>query len=112
MGMWATYSELHALGTGSSELSADHDLTTFSTALHNESQHPVACSAHSETVQQLVPQGFALGDGRETTVLDFGGVEGDTVLGEFETFLNERSEFADPSTLLAEDFLGVGGTDD
>lgn len=51
-------------------------------------------------------------DGGETTVLHLGSVEGHGVLGELEAFLDERGEFADAATLLAEDFLGVGCADD
>ena len=40
------------------------------------------------------------------------GVELKRVLGEFETFLDESSEFTDAATLLTKDFLGVGSTDD
>lgn len=108
----APYSEFHALRTSSTELARDDDLATLGTALHDESQHTVACSSHGQTVQQLVSEGFALGDGGETTVLNLGGVQGDAVLGELESLLDERGEFADSSTLLAQDFLSVCGSDD
>lgn len=107
-----SYSELHALRTGGTKLSADHDLTTLGTALHDESQDTVACSSHGQTVEKLVSEGLALSDGGETTVLDLGGVERDTVLGELESLLDEGGEFADSSSLLAKDFLGVCGSDD
>ena len=48
-----------------------------------------------------------MGDGRETTVLDLGGVEGDRVLWELEAFLDEGGELSDATPLLAENFLGV-----
>jgi len=51
-------------------------------------------------------------DCRETSVLDFGGIEGDAVLGELESLLDEGGEFSDSSSLLAEDFLCVCGSDD
>ena len=44
--------------------------------------------------------------------MDLCGVEGDGVLGEFESLLDEGCEFADSSTLLAQDFLGVSSPDD
>ena len=53
-----------------------------------------------------------MSNGRETTVLDFSGIEGDGVLGELEAFLDERCELADATPLLAEDFLGVCCADD
>jgi hypothetical protein len=51
-------------------------------------------------------------DGGETTILDLGGVEGDGVLGELESFLDQGGKFADSSSLLTENFLGVGCADD
>lgn len=106
------YSELHALRTGSSQLARDDNLTTLGTALHDESQDTVACSSYSEAIEEFVSEGFALSDGRKTTVLDLGGVEGDTVLGEFESLLDQRGEFTDATSLFAQDFLGVCGSDD
>ena len=40
------------------------------------------------------------------------GVKLERVLGELETLLDERGKFTDAATLLTEDLLGVGGTDD
>jgi hypothetical protein len=106
------YSKFHALGSSSSQLPANNDLTTLSTALHNESQNTVACSSYGKTIKQFVAEGLALCDGRETTVLDLGCVERDGVFWEFEALLDEGSEFANSSTLFAEDFLGVCCADD
>jgi hypothetical protein len=53
-----------------------------------------------------------LGDGGEATVLDLGSIEGDGVFRKLEPLLNEGGEFTDSSTLLAENFLGMGGADD
>jgi hypothetical protein len=53
-----------------------------------------------------------LSDGGETTVLDFGRVEGYAVFGEFEAFLDQGGQFADAAALFAEDFLGVCCSDD
>jgi len=44
--------------------------------------------------------------------LDLLGVEFQRVLREFETFLNESSEFTDATALLSKDLLSVGRTDD
>ena len=65
-----------------------------------------------KTTEQLVSERFALSDSRETTVLDLLGVKLKGVVGELETLLDERSELADAATLLTEDLLGVGSTDD
>jgi hypothetical protein len=107
-----TISELHALGTSSTQLSGNNNLTTLSTTLHDESEDAIACSANRQTVEELVSEGLALCDGGETTILDLGGVEGDGVLGELESFLDQGGKFANSSSLLTENFLGVGCADD
>ena len=84
-----SYSEFHALGSSSPQLPRNHHLTSLRATLHDETKHTVASSPHSQSVEQLVPERFALGDGRETAVLDLGGVQGDGVLGELEAFLDE-----------------------
>jgi hypothetical protein len=104
--------ELHGLGTGGTELAGDDNLATLGAALHDEAKDTIAGTTDGETVEQLVAEGLALGDGGQTTVLDLGGVEGDGVLGELEALLDERGELTDAAALLAEDLLGVGGADD
>lgn len=104
--------ELHGLGTGGAQLTGDDDLATLSAALHDEAQDTIAGATDGETVEELVAERLALGDGGQTTVLDLGGVERDGVLGELESLLDEGGELADAATLLTENLLGVGGTDD
>ena len=104
--------ELHALGTGSAKLAGDDHLATLGAALHDESEDTIAGSSDGQAVEELVPEGLALSDGGETTVLDLGGVEGDGVFGELEALLDEGGELTDPSSLLAENLLCVGGPDD
>lgn len=104
--------ELHGLGASSTELAGDDDLATLGAGLHDEAEDTVAGATDGETVEELVAEGLALGDGGETAVLDLGGVEGDGVLGELEALLDERGELADAAALLAENLLGVGGADD
>jgi hypothetical protein len=41
--------------------------------------------------------------------LDFFGVEFEGIFGEFESFLDEGSEFTNAAALLTEDFLSMGG---
>ena len=110
--MCKSYSELHGLGTGSPELSGHDNLTTLGTRLHDESEHTVACSPDSETVEELVPQALTLCNSGQTPVLDLGGVQRDAVLGELESLLDERGEFTDAASLLSEDFLSVCSADD
>jgi len=107
-----TVGELHALGTSSTKLSRNNNFTTLSTTLHDESEDTIASSSDSKTIEEFVSERLALGDGGETTVLDLGGVEGDGVFRKLEPLLDEGGEFADSSTLLAENFLGVGCADD
>jgi hypothetical protein len=107
-----TIGELHALGTSSTKLPGNDNFTTLSTALHDESKDTIASSANSKTVKQLVPEGFALCDGGETSVLHLGGVQGNGVLWKLESLLDEGGELADSSPLLAENFLGMGCADD
>ena len=44
--------------------------------------------------------------------MDLGRVEGDGVFGKFESLLDQGREFTNSSSLLAENFLGVGCADD
>jgi hypothetical protein len=44
--------------------------------------------------------------------LDLLGVELQRVLGELESLLDQRLEFTNSSSLVTEDFLGVGSSDD
>lgn len=104
--------ELHGLGTSGAQLTGNDNLATLGTRLHNETEDTIAGTTDSETVEELVAEGLALGDGGETTVLDLGGVEGDGVLWELETLLDQGGEFANATSLLAEDFLGVSCADD
>jgi hypothetical protein len=106
------YGELHALGTGGPELSRNNDFATLGARLHDESQDTVASPSDGQTIEKLVSERLALGDGGETTVLNLGGVEGDGVLGELEALLNERGELTDAATLLSENLLCVGGAND
>lgn len=107
-----TYSELHGLGTGSSQLSRNNNLTTLRTRLHNKPQNTIARTTNSKTVQELVAERLALGNGTQTTVLDLGSIQGDGVFGELEALLDERGELTNAASLLSENLLGVGGTDD
>lgn len=107
-----TYSELHGLGTSSTELSRNNNLATLGTRLHDKAEDTIAGPADGKTVEKLVAEGLALSDGGQTTVLNLGGVERNGVLGELEALLDERGEFADATTLLSENLLCVGGADD
>lgn len=104
--------ELHALCSCCAEFPRYYHFASLGTAFHDEPQNTIACSSHGQTIEQLVSERFALGDSRETTVLNFGGVERYRVFGKFEAFLDEGSEFSNTSSLLAENLLCVSGADD
>jgi hypothetical protein len=105
-------SELHGLSTGGTELARNDDFATLGSRFHDETEDTIAGTTNGKTSKELVPQALALGNSRQTTVLDLLGVEFERVLGEFETLLDESGEFTDATTLLSKDFLGVGCTDD
>lgn len=107
-----TIGELHGLCTSSTEFTRDDNLATLSTTLHDESKDTIACTSDDKTVEEFVSEGLALSDGGETTVLDLGGVEGDGVLWELKSLLDEGGEFANSSSLLSENFLCVGCAND
>lgn len=67
---------------------------------------------HGQSTEQLVTERLGLSSGRKTAELDLLGVELERVLGELETLLDESLELADTASLVTEDILGVGGTDD
>jgi hypothetical protein len=104
--------ELHGLCASGTELARDNNLATLGAALHDETEDTIASTTDGKTVEELVAERLALGDGAEAAVLDLGGVERDGVLGELEALLDERGELTDAATLLSEDLLGVGGPDD
>ena len=60
-------SEFHGLGSLTSQLATDHHLATLGSGLHDEPQHTVAGSPHSQTSDQLVPERLSLSNGAETT---------------------------------------------
>ncbi len=104
--------ELHRLGTGSTQLARDDDLATLGTRLHDEAEDTVGGTSDGKTTEELVAERLALGDGVETTVLHLLGVELERVVGELESLLDESGELTDAATLVTENLLGVGGTDD
>ena len=72
----------------------------------------ISVPANGKATEEFVSQTLALGDSRETTVLDLLGEELEGVFGELETLLHEGSKLTDATSLLTEDLLGVGGADD
>ena len=65
--------EFHALGSLTSELTADDDLAALGAGLHDESKNTIAGTSDGQTTDELVSKGLALGDGAQTTVGDFQG---------------------------------------
>lgn len=107
-----TISELHGLSSGSSQFTRDNNFTTLGTGLHNESENTVAGSSDGKTTEELVSEGLSLGDGGKTSVSDLLGVKVDGALSEGESLGDKGGELPDPDTLLTEDILSVGSSDD
>jgi hypothetical protein len=107
-----TVSELHTLGTLSSELSGDNNLATLGGGFHDESNNTVASTTDGESSQQLELEGFGLGLGTETTVLDSLGVQLDGTIGESESLLDNTCQFTNAASVLSENVLGSGRSDD
>jgi hypothetical protein len=106
-----TISELHGLGTSSTELARDNNFAALSTRLHDETKNTIAGTTDSQTVEKLELDGLALSDSAKTTVLDTLSVELNSILGELETLLDERGQLTNAATLLTKNILGVSGTD-
>ena len=84
------------------------DTTTshpFAPLSHDESKDAIARSPDSQTIEKLVAQRFALGDGGKTTVLNLGSVKRDRIFGKFKALLDERGKFANATALLSQNFL-------
>jgi hypothetical protein len=107
-----TITELHGLGTLRAELTADDDLATLGIRLHDRADDTVARTTDGETTEELVAEGLSLGLSGETAVDDALGVELNLTVGDVETLLDGGGELADAASLLTEDILGAGGTDD
>jgi hypothetical protein len=107
MTIQSTHSELHALSTGCPQFTTDHNLATLCTTLHNKTQHAVACSPHSQTIEKLITEGLALSDSGQTTALDLGSVERNGLLGELEALLDESCELTNSSALFSQNLLCV-----
>jgi len=107
-----TIYELHSLGTLSPELSGDNDLATLGGGFHDESDDTVARTTDGESSQQLELEGFGLGLGAETTVLDALGVQLHGAIGESESLLDDTGQFTDAASVFSEDVLGAGRSDD
>ena len=104
--------ELHGLGTLSTKLSGDDDLTSLGRRLHDEADDAVTGPTDGKSTEQLEFQGFGLRLGAESAVLDAFGVQFDGAVGKVEALLNDAGEFADALSLFAQDVLGASGADD
>lgn len=126
-----TVGELHGLGTSSTELARHNDFAALCAGFHDEAEDTIASTisrisasesivpstgnaspTDGKTTEQLVSQALALGDSRKTALLNLLSVQFKGVFWELESLLDEGSQFTDPASLLAEDFLGMGSPDD
>merc|ERR1719502_755160 len=104
--------ELHGFGTLGAQLSRDNDLATLGAILHDEANDTIAGSADSQTSQQLVSQGLALGHCASSAILDTLGEELDAVLWEAISLLNHCGELTNAASLLAKHLSSTSGADD
>lgn len=122
--------KLHRFSTSCTQLAGNDNFASLSTRLHNEPEDTITCTTqnrrmktvpsimnelniptHGKTTEKLVSQTFTLSNGRKSTVLDLLGIQFKGIFRKFETLLHECSEFADTTTLLSQNFLGVRCTD-
>merc|ERR1719341_9669 len=68
-------SELHTLGSLSSQFTRDNHFTSLSTGLHNKTKHTIASPSNSKTSDQLVTEGFGLSNRTETSLGNLFGIE-------------------------------------
>jgi len=131
--------ELHGFGTGGTEFSGDDDFASFGTGLHHKAEDTVARAVqgpsashhearryaevmhytwredwptHSKPTKELVPQRLGLSHSAQPAELHLLGIKLKAPLGELESLLDESLEFANPTSFVAEDFLGVRRADD
>jgi hypothetical protein len=107
-----TITELHTLGTLSTELSSDNNFATLGRSFHHESDNTVASTSDGKSSQKFELEGFGLSLGAKSAVLDTFGVELDGSFGKGESLLNNRSKLTDAATILSQDVLGAGGAND
>jgi hypothetical protein len=96
----------------SSKLSSDNNLATLGRGFHDESDHTVARSSDGQSTQQFELERFGLGLGAQTTVLNSLGVKFDGTIRKSKSLLHNRGQFANATTVLSQDVLRTGGTDD
>ena len=84
--------ELHGLGTLGTKLAADLDFDSLGAIVHDEAQHSVAGTAHSQTCQQLVLDRLALGSSAKSSVVHALGVQLDGSILEAPTTLQTNKQ--------------------
>ena len=80
--------------------------------LHDESEDTVGSSSDGKTTLKLVSEGFALGDGAETSVGDLLGEELDGAVLDLESLLDQSGQFSNSLGLVPQNVLGSSGEDD
>merc|ERR1719445_369720 len=107
-----TVSELHALGTLTTQLAADNHFATLGTRLHDETEDTIAGPSHSKTTNKLVTEGLSLGDGAKATLGNLLSIQLNGALRKAKTLLDQRGQLPDAATLFTKDVLGPGGEND
>jgi hypothetical protein len=104
--------ELHGLGTLTTQLTGHDELTTLGSVLHNVTKDTVACLADGETSQKLVAEGLGLSNSTGGAVLDARYVQFHIVWREVETLLDQSGKLTDALVLLTKDVLGTSSQND
>lgn len=104
--------EDHRLGTLALDLTTDADLAALGAGLHDEADDTGASTADLEVAEELETEGLSLGHGGEATGIDALNIQGNAALSVLEALLDASGELTNAAALLAQDLLGLGGTDD
>mmetsp|Transcript_33998 Transcript_33998/g.49269 ORF Transcript_33998/g.49269 Transcript_33998/m.49269 type:complete len:201 (-) Transcript_33998:91-693(-) len=107
-----TITELHSLGTLSSQLSRNNDLNTLSVGLHDETDNSIASTTDGKSSKQLELETLGLGLSAQTTVGNTFSVQLNGSISEVKTLLHNTGQFTDALSLLSKHILGTGGADD
>jgi len=106
-----TLLEFHGLRSLLLQLSGDDNLATFRLILHHSLDDAVGGQSEGNILKELELEGFDLGGGAETLVLDSLDGELNGVLGVVESLLDQEGQFSDLSAFQTNDVLSLGGLD-
>merc|ERR1711931_438644 len=104
--------ELHPFGSLSSKFSRYNNFATFGTTLHDETNNTITCFSNWCTSKKLVSKRFTLSNRTQTSERNLLCVQLNCAVREIESFLHNRCQFSDSSSLLTKNILGSRGEND